>query len=112
MLDLVDGGAESPRETWLRLLLINAGLPRPQTQIAVYDRRGRLVARLDMGWEDVHVAVEYDGGHHRTDERQFAWDITRMEMLHNAGWIVIRVTAKDRPTDILRRVRGALAQRA
>jgi hypothetical protein len=30
-LDLVDGGAESPRETWLRLLLIRAGFPRPQT---------------------------------------------------------------------------------
>jgi hypothetical protein len=26
-------GAQSPKETWLRLLLIQAGLPRPQTQI-------------------------------------------------------------------------------
>jgi hypothetical protein len=28
-LDLVDAGAESPRETWLRLLLIRGGFPRP-----------------------------------------------------------------------------------
>lgn len=43
-LDLVDPGAESPRETWLRLLLIRAGFPPPQTQIPVYDEYGQLVA--------------------------------------------------------------------
>lgn len=112
VLGRVDGGAESPRETWLRLLLMDAGFPRPQTQIPVYDRRGKFIARLDMGWETIHLAVEYDGGHHRTDERQFAWDITRMELLQNEGWIVIRVTARDRPSDIVRRVRTALARRA
>src|SRR6185312_7600588 len=43
-LDLVDPGAQSPRESYLRLLLIDAGLPRPQTQIPVLCRRhtGRL----------------------------------------------------------------------
>ncbi|MFZ1177869.1 MAG: hypothetical protein WAO15_16670, partial [Mycobacterium sp.] len=34
-LELVDPGAQSPRESYLRLLLIDAGLPRPQTQIPV-----------------------------------------------------------------------------
>jgi hypothetical protein len=32
-LSLVDGGAASPRETWLRLLLLSAGLPKPTSQI-------------------------------------------------------------------------------
>jgi hypothetical protein len=32
-LDLADGGAESPKETELRLLLVRDGLPRPVTQI-------------------------------------------------------------------------------
>ncbi len=32
-LDLVDGGAQSPKETWLRLLLIAPA--RPRRQIAV-----------------------------------------------------------------------------
>ena len=54
-------GAQSPKETWLRLVLIQAGLPRPQTQIPVYDEFGEVIAYLDMGWEDVKVAVEYDG---------------------------------------------------
>ena len=43
------------------LLLIRAGLPRPRTQIPVCDEIGDVVAYLDMGWDDVKVAVEYDG---------------------------------------------------
>ncbi len=45
-VNLVDAGAESPRETWLRLLLIRAGFPRPQTQVPVYNEYGVLVATL------------------------------------------------------------------
>jgi hypothetical protein len=47
-VDLVDGGAQSPKETWLRLLLIRAGFPRPQTQIPVRDEFGRIIAYLDL----------------------------------------------------------------
>jgi hypothetical protein len=33
-LNLIDCGAQSPKETWLRLLLVRADLPMPQTQVA------------------------------------------------------------------------------
>ncbi len=69
-LDLMDGGAQSPKETWLGLLLVAAGFPRPTTQIPVSDDRGRPFAFLDMGWEDVKIAVEYDGDQHRTSRRR------------------------------------------
>jgi len=111
VLELVDPGAQSPKESWLRLLLIDGGLPRPQTQIPVYDELGNAVAYLDMGWEEIKVAVEYDGEQHRNDRRQYTWDIRRLEMLERRGWIVIRVVAGDRPADILRRVRAAIARR-
>jgi uncharacterized protein DUF559 len=107
-LELVDPGAESPRESYLRLLLIDAGLPRPQTQIPVLGADGIPVAYLDLGWEDHMVAVEYDGDHHRTDRRQYVKDIRRQEMLERMGWIIIRVVAEDGPANILRRVRAAL----
>jgi hypothetical protein len=107
-LELVDPGAESPRESYLRLLLIDAGLPRPQTQIPVLGTDGIPVAYLDLGWEDQMVAVEYDGDHHRTDRRQYVKDIRRQEMLERMGWIIVRVVAEDGPTTILRRVRAAL----
>jgi len=108
-LQLVDAGAQSPRESYLRLLLIDAGLPCPQTQIPVLGVDGIPVAYLDLGWEDCRVAVEYDGEHHRTDRRQYVKDIRRLEMLERMGWIVVRVVAEDHPADIVRRVRAALA---
>ena len=111
-LNLVDAGSQSPKETWLRLLLIRAGLPRPATQISVITGDGAKVYYLDMGWEDLMVAVEYDGEHHRLDRWQYTKDIRRREALDRLGWIVIRVIAADRPADIVRRVRDALELRA
>jgi hypothetical protein len=110
-LNLVDAGAQSPKETWLRLVLVRAGLPRPQTQIPVYDDFGDAIAYLDMGWEDVKVAVEYDGEQHRSDRRQYTWDVRRSEMIERRGWILVRVVAGDRPAEIVRRVRAARARR-
>jgi hypothetical protein len=111
-IELFDAGAQSPKESWLRVVLVQAGLPRPQTQIPVRDEFGNPVAYLDMGWEDVKVAVEYDGEQHRTDRRQYTWDIRRLESLERLGWIVIRVLAGDRTADVVKRVRAALARRA
>ncbi|WP_375485365.1 hypothetical protein [uncultured Mycobacterium sp.] len=111
-LELVDAGAQSPRESYLRLLLIEAGLPRPQTQIPVVDADGVAMAYLDLGWEQYMVAVEYDGDHHRADRAQYVKDIRRLEMLERMGWLIIRVVAEDRPADIVRRVRHALDLRA
>jgi hypothetical protein len=110
-VDLFDAGAQSPKESWLRVVLIQAGLPRPQTQIPVLNEFGNAIAYLDMGWEDVRVAVEYDGEQHRSDRRQYTWDVRRLEMLERLGWIVIRVVAGDRPAEIVSRVRAAIARR-
>jgi Protein of unknown function (DUF559) len=106
-VSLVDAGAESPRESWLRLVLVRAGFPAPQTQIPVYDEYGQLVAVLDMGWEHIKLAVEYDGDHHWTDRRQFRRDITRAETLTHCGWIVVRVTADDSEGGVIARVAAA-----
>jgi hypothetical protein len=111
-LSLVDAGAESPRETWLRLLLIRAGFPPPQTQIPVYDQYGQLVAVLDMGWEHLKLAVEYDGDHHWTDRRQFNKDISRAEALTELGWIDVRVTAENTEGGVIARVSAAWDRRA
>lgn len=110
--DLSDPGAQSPKESWLRVVLIQAGLPRPQTQIPVFDEVGNVFAYLDMGWEDVKVAVEYDGDQHRSDRKQYTWDVRRLERLRRCGWFVVRVVAGDGPVDIVDRVRAAFARRA
>lgn len=112
-LDLVDGGAQSPKETWLRLLLIGAGFRPPQTQIPVRNEWGWAEAYLDMGWEDVKVAAEYEGGQHQTSRYHYRKDIRRLEKVERRyGWSVVRVVAEDHPAEVIRRVSEAGAPRA
>lgn len=106
MLRMFDGGAESPQESRLRLVLVRGGLPTPETQIEFRD----LHIRVDMGWRDWKVAVEYDGVQHWTDRRQRSWDIDRVALLEEAGWVVVRVSAEmmSRPQIIIERVKAKL----
>ncbi|UGU30288.1 hypothetical protein [Mycolicibacterium smegmatis] len=111
VLRLVDAGADSPRETWLRLRLTDAGLPPDSTQIPVVDERGRIVAILDMGWERHLVAVNYDGVFHQSDRKRYVRDLKTLRALEDRGWIVIRVVAEDDIADVITRVRRALLRR-
>ncbi len=92
-LALCDPRAESPPESVLRVRLILAGLPAPVAQFEVW-HRGRFVARVDLGWPEVRVAVEYDGVWHGASG-QLGRDRRRLNALIAAGWTVIHVTATD-----------------
>jgi hypothetical protein len=106
---LTDPGAQSPRESWLRLLLIDAGYPRPVTQIPVSD--GYTTAFVDLGWDGPKIGLEYEGGHHQTERRQFVRDIGRHDMLEELGWLIIRVVKEHSRGYILRRVDEAFNRR-
>lgn len=110
VLPLVDRGAASPKETWLRVLLVDAGLPTQTTQIPVQTSRG-LIAMLDMGWEEFMVAAEYDGDQHRTDRGRYVWDQRRSRLVAELGWKAVRVINEDNPIDVITRVRDALTSR-
>jgi hypothetical protein len=112
-LDLVDGGAESPYESLTRLLLIKAGFPRPQTQIRVIDKQGN-VWRIDMGWPEYLVGVDFEGAHHWTDPKQRNRDVERYAILPELGWIDVRLTSgiyHNSPDVFLGRVGAALIAR-
>jgi hypothetical protein len=94
-ISLVRVGAESPRESLLRLLIVRSGLPAPTLQHEVHEASGALVARLDLSWPDLRLAVEYDGDQHFTDRVQQLRDIERLRQLQELGWFVIRVTKHD-----------------
>ncbi|AKK25927.1 endonuclease domain-containing protein [Mycobacterium sp. EPa45] len=114
VLDLVDGGSESPYESLTRIMLVRSGFPRPQTQIRVCDDEGFVVARLDMGWPEYRVGVDFDGAHHWTDPRQRSNDVERYARLPELGWIDVRVTSSmlhNNPGVFLNRVGAALTAR-
>ncbi|MGF1663119.1 MAG: endonuclease domain-containing protein [Kineosporiaceae bacterium] len=109
--ELADGGAESPPESLLRLALVRRGLS-PHTQVRIRDPAGRVVARVDLGFPDERVAIEYDGSYH-AEPGQFAQDRKRLNAIQAAGWIVVFVTAADlRDLDaVADKVVGLLARR-
>ncbi|MBO0681079.1 hypothetical protein JRC04_26730 [Mycolicibacterium sp. S2-37] len=111
LLPLVDHGAASPKESWLRLLLVDAGLPTPETQIPILDEADEPFAFVDMGWRELQLAVEYDGDQHRTSRPQYVKDMRRLERIARHGWEVIRVIAEDRPAAVLARIREAYIRR-
>jgi Protein of unknown function (DUF559) len=106
--DLADGLAGSPQETRLRLLIHRSGLPAPVAQFQVRDGRGN-IARVDFGWPERKVAVEYDGLWH-ADDKQFAKDRRRLNRLRAAGWTVVFVTAVmlARPQELIAEIASAL----
>lgn len=111
LLPLVDGGAESPRESWWRKLLIDAGFPKPATQIPVIDEHRMHVRTLDMGWEDFQVALEYDGDQHQFDRTQYLKDRRVLPELRRLNWHVTTVVKEDNPVLVINRLNGALRSR-
>ncbi|MFI2709917.1 DUF559 domain-containing protein [Micromonospora sp. NPDC018662] len=112
VLALAEPLSESPMETRLRLLLLDAGLG-PLTAQHEVRAGGRFVARVDLAWPALRIAVEYDGDHHR-ERAQFRRDVARLNALRAAGWVVLRFTADDvlrRPEATVALVRQALAER-
>jgi very-short-patch-repair endonuclease len=93
--------------------LIKAGFPRPQTQITVYDKHGR-VWRIDMGWPEYLVGVDFEGAHHWTNPKQRTLDVERYAVLPEIGWNDIRLTSgmlHNNPRTFLDRVGAALIAR-
>ncbi|MCK2037673.1 endonuclease domain-containing protein [Microbacterium sp. SSW1-49] len=108
-LELADEGAESPRESMLRLILIDAGLPAPECNVEIWDGP-RFVARVDMLYRDLGLIIEYDGDHHR-DPDQWSRDQIRRAELEALGYRYTTVTRRDfdDPEALVRRIRRMLA---
>lgn len=97
---LVDPRSESPRESWVRLVLSDARLPTPEVQWWVVEE-GVQVYRLDFAYPGHLVAVEYDGfDHHLKTAEQIRKDRDRRRWLATRGWTVIVVTKADLRQDV------------
>lgn len=105
---------DSPKETELRLAIVDAGLPEPIVNAPIFDALGRFVALGDLVYTAQMVLVEYDGETHFTDEAAVIHDIDRLESVVAAGWRVIRVNRShslDPDGTVITAIREALSSR-
>ena len=94
------------------MTLVDDGLPEPLLNFDVF-WDGVWIARVDLAYPELKIAIEYEGAHHQTDPNVFADDIARRELMEAAGWLVIRVIADHlrQPDRLANRVRRALIER-
>ncbi len=109
---LVDRRSESPLETRLRLLLVDAGIPPEQLQWPVRNEvTGVPVARLDLAWPSRLLDVEADGAATHNGATALYRNRHRQNELVGRGWTVLRFTWPDvvhRPEYVIESVRRQL----
>ncbi|MEV6829762.1 DUF559 domain-containing protein [Amycolatopsis sp. NPDC051102] len=112
LLDLATGKAESPPESVLRLIVVEAGFPVPEPQHQITTIDGRKLYVFDMAWPSRQIALEYDG--YAAHEERREYDLERDERMAARGWITIRAEAADLrdPSRLLSELRGAFSRRS
>lgn len=100
----------SRRETFVRLLIVRAGLPEPEPNGSIALSSGRRT-RGDLVFRREKVLLEYDGEHHVLDPTQWAIDVDRLNDFAQDDWRVIRITKRTPPAEIVARTRRALHDR-
>lgn len=88
VLEEADTGSQSPWETYSRLVVHRSGLGFFLTQQPIPGTP----YHADLGSGRYRVAIEYDGGYHRTDAQQRA-DVVRWNVITGQGWGLIRATS-------------------
>lgn len=109
-LEWMRARTDSPMETTLRLAIVRSGLPEPSINHVIDIGSGR-TAHLDLAYPNHLVAIEYDGDHHRTDDRQYHLDGDRLWRIEKRGWRIVRINRSHMghsAEEAVRRVRDAL----
>ncbi len=111
-LPLLNDRSESRPESWLRVIIVRAGLPTPSINHAIVDAETGTGYRTDIAFPQHKILLEYQGDYHR-DQKQWRKDMTRRSRLEANGWIVMEINADDvrRPEELLERIRTALRGR-
>lgn len=100
-LELADRRAESPLESLKRTALATSGSDlirtiEPQAQIRLDGRIVRADALVnDMIWLEADGRMKYDGAFGRSTAEEIRYERNREKQLHNAGFLVVRVGARE-----------------
>jgi len=97
ILDGADSRSESPGESCTRVVLARMNLKQPTSQLEVRTPRG--VRRLDFGWENEKLALEFDGSSKYFDfkatDQAILEERQREKLLMEQGWFFIRISWAD-----------------
>ena len=94
-LELADERSRSPSETRMRLIwILDAGLPRPVCNRAVFSLTGELLGVPDLLDVEAGVVGEYDGADHLADNRR-SRDLGREGLFRNHGLEYFTLVAGD-----------------
>lgn len=88
LLILVEPLTESPGESWLRLRIVDAGFPHPRPQVELVDATGRVVYRIDLGYDEIRLGLEYDGEDFHGFDRQHDDEARRAACKREWDWDV------------------------
>lgn len=110
-LGLIRPGTETMGETWIRLKIIEAGLPCPDVNVAVRRPDNDSFFLLDQGYLELVIAIEVDGPVH-ADVDQWKRDVSRENLLKSMGWQVVRTSPDDYrdPADFIAALKQARAR--
>ena len=92
VVELAEPATESLMESVLRMVLVQAGCPRPEVQHWICDQHGLRLGRVDLWYERARLAIEYDGEWHRDN---LVSDNRRQNLLLDQGIQLLRFTASD-----------------
>lgn len=84
----------SPSEARLYRQLVEWGLPPPEQQIEIVDHSGVVIARLDAGWSDRRIGLEYDSVRWHGPAR-WEGDEARHARIEALGWKIRHVDKTD-----------------
>ncbi len=100
-------GVDSPMETRMRLMFVDAGLPEPEVNQWVRHEDGTPLHKPDLSWPRWRVAADYDGQHHadrdheedvrsgRASDWRLRQDTANRELLEDSGWQLRVFTSVD-----------------
>lgn len=107
----LDEKSRSPKESETRAILIFAGLPSPEVNPPLLDDPN--TPWTDLWYRRWRLAVEYEGGQHLLDRRQYNTDISRYAWMRDEDVEYVQITKEMliQPRAVVLRVHQKLCDR-
>ncbi len=93
VIDLATGRAESPPESWLLWRVVDLGFPVPEANLPILGVDGRELYRLDLGWKELRIALEYNGYAAHAGREEI--DEARRHDVERRGWLMVEADVDD-----------------